>query len=372
MPETLMSTVTRISPVHMSNTFSRNVNTTGATAILTTGTTAGIKVYESLDKLEADYPETTSLYKKGQVYFANNGEAVSLIVLTSTKATAAGEGTPAPKDDVDNAISVVKKYLYAGWDFLVLDKPNADLMAGISNFMELQNTGLFFAYSNTADDLSKLQLNKRTVGLTNPAATTEEVADGTYLDALDIAVTAKLGMLPPHAALKYTLGDLKYIKPQDRFDFTPDDLKLLDDKNIITYAFVGANPALTSSRTMGTDMHIDIMRGLDWVQNLINSRVVELFKNSQDNGIPYTELGFKTVIDTIRTVFSDAFNMGIVAPKVDENGNENGMPDYSVEYVKPGKLSQSYEQKREMRGVTTSYKPAGMVEDVYISNTIEY
>lgn len=169
---------------------------------------------------------------------------------------------------------------------------------------------------------------------------------------------------------KYAIGDLPYTKEQDRYSFTPDDLAQLDAYNIVTYAYVLDSARLTSSRMSADDVHIDTILGWDWIQNQITIQTTHLFVQNAKEGIPYSEVGFDAIITVIRGVFLDAGDLDIIAPELDASGLETGKPDYSVDYAKPGELPKTYETKREMRGVKTKYHPMGMVEDVYIENTI--
>ncbi|WP_252893509.1 DUF3383 domain-containing protein [Lentilactobacillus senioris] len=212
---------------------------------------------------------------------------------------------------------------------------------------------------------------KKTQLLTLPEVddSTVEMQDQ-YNNVFDAAYVGAMYGRKPHSATKYALGDLPYTQPQDRYEFTPDDQAELDKYNIVTYAYVLDLPLLTSSRTAAENMHIDIILGWDWIQNSINARVANLFVQNAKQGIPYSEVGFNSIANAIKGVFIDAADLDIIAPAVDANGLETGKPDYQVDFVQPGQLPKSYETKREMRGVNTKYHPMGMVEDVYIENTI--
>lgn len=391
MPSTLFSTLNRISPVHISNQY-----VTAAKAVfaggLVKGDKQGIKVYDNLDAVEEDYDLYSPFWKKARAYFAANSEAASLLALTFApgdvaasdptnvqttptsdgavvKASSSSEATLTA--DAVGAVTALKKYYYAGPQFWFLTEFDNDVAEAVSNFVELQNTGIFVLYSSDVTKLQGYTDNKKTMKFTLPEVddSTADVQD-TYNNVLDAAfIGAEYGRRP-HSAVKYALGGLPYVKPQDRYVFTPDDLAELDKLNIVTYAYVFDNPQITSSRMSAKDIHIDTILGWDWIQNNINTRVTNLFVQNAKQGIPYNQIGFDSIVNVIRGVFIDAGDMDIIAPLLDANGNETGKPDYSVDYLKPGELPKSYETAREMRGIKTKYHPMGMVEDVYIENTI--
>lgn len=392
MASTLFSTVNRISPAHISNQY-----TTAAKAVfaggLVKGDKQGIKVYDDLDAVTEDFEMYSPFWKKARAYFSANNEASSLLALTyapvasaegdptNVQAEATGDGAKVTADagsasptltaDATGAVTALKKYYFAGPQMWFLVDFDDEVAQAISNFIELQNTGMFILY---ADDPTKLQGysdNKRTMKFTLPKVddSTADVQD-TYNNVLDAAFIGSEDGRNPHAAVKYALGDLPYTKPQDRFDFTPDDLAELDKHNIVTYAYVLDSPRITSSRMSADGIHIDTILGWDWIQNEATARIANLFIQNAAQGIPYSEVGFNAIVNVIRGTFLDAGDLDIIAPAVDADGNETGKPDYEVDYLTPSQLPKSYETKREMRGVKTKYHPMGMVEDVYIENTI--
>lgn len=395
MATTLFSTLNRISPAHISNQYTTAAKDVPAGAIVK-GEKQGIKVYDDLDSLNEDYEAYTPTWKKARAYFAANGEAASLAVLTfapgtaqkapapaNVKATPTTDGAKVTADVVTAmadsdlsaeaiaAVTALKKYYFAGPQFWFLVEFDPDVALAISNFVELQNTGLFLAYSNDATQLQAFTANKKTYPMTLPAVddATAEVQD-TYNNVFDAAFAGAMYGRRPHSAVKYAIGDLPYTKPQDRYDFTPDDLAELEKYNIATYAYVLDTPRVTSSRMAADTFHLDTILGWDWIQNNITARSANLFIQNAKQGIPYDEVGFDAIVNVIKGVFIDAADMDIIAPLRDVNGNETGKPDYTVDYLKPGQLPKSYETKREMRGITTKYHPMGMVEDAYIENTI--
>ncbi|PBQ23838.1 hypothetical protein CNR29_07335 [Levilactobacillus brevis] len=395
MTSTLFSTVNRISPAHISNQYTTAAKTVFAGGLVK-GQKQGIKVYDDLDAVAEDFDMYSPFWKKARAYFTANGEAASLLALTYAPVTAAVDDptnvqsqatsdgakvtassgsssttTPTMSADATGAVTALKKYYFAGPQMWFLVDFDDEVAQAISNFIELQNTGMFILYANDPTKLRKYPDNKRTMKFTLPEVddSSADVQD-TYNNVLDAAfVGAEYGR-KPHSAVKYALGDLPYTKPQDRFDFTPDDLADLDKYNIVTYAYVLESPRVTSSRMSADGVHIDTILGWDWIQNEANSRVANLFIQNAAQGIPYSEVGFNAVVNVIRGTFLDAGDLDIIAPAVDADGNETGKPDYSVDYLTPSRLPKSYETKREMRGIKTKYHPMGMVEDVYIENTI--
>lgn len=393
MATTLFSTLNRISPAHISNQYITAAKTVFAGGLVK-GDKQGIKVYENLDSVEDDFAAYTPFWKKARAYFSANNEAASLLALTyapgdvsagdptssqtapttedgGTPKAAATPTTPELSADAMGAVTALKKYYFAGPQFWFLTDFDEGVAEAVSNFVELQNTGIFVLYANDATKLQGYTDNKKTMKFTLPAVddSSADVQD-TYNNVLDAAfIGAEYGR-NPHSAVKYSMGDLPYTKPQDRFDFTPDDLADLDKANIVTYAYVLDSPRITSSRMSADGVHIDTILGWDWIQNTINTRTTNLFVQNAKQGIPYSDIGFQSIVNVIRGAFIDAGDLDIIAPLLDVNGAETGKPDYSVDYVTPGELPKSYETAREMRGVKTKYHPMGMIEDVYIENTI--
>lgn len=393
MASTLFSTLNRISPAHISNQYLTAAKDVFA-GMLVKGDKQGITVYDDLDGVAEDYDLYSPTWKKARAYFAANQEAASLLVVTfapgtsdteaaptNVKATPTSDGALITADvasaagelatDAVGAVQALKKYYFAGPQFWFLAEFNADVSEAISNFIELQNTGIYMAYSTNVTDMQGYVGNKRTFKLTLPAVddSTADMQD-TYNNVFDAAVIGTVYGRKPHSAWKYAIGDLPYTKEQDRYSFTPDDLAQLDAYNIVTYAYVLDSARLTSSRMSADDVHIDTILGWDWIQNQITIQTTHLFVQNAKEGIPYSEVGFDAIITVIRGVFLDAGDLDIIAPELDDSGLETGKPDYSVDYAKPGELPKTYETKREMRGVKTKYHPMGMVEDVYIENTI--
>lgn len=394
MATTLFSTVSRISPAHISNQFITTV-ATPFMGVLVKGTEQSINVYNNLDAVEEDFDVYSPFWKKARAYFSANGEASSILAATFAPGTTEQASAPvnvsstSTKDgaivkadvttgdsstlsaDAIGAVNVIKKYYFAGPQFWILAEFNDEISHAVSNFVEVQNTGAYVAYSNDPAKLQTYSDNKRTILLTLPLVddSTADVQD-TYNNVFDAAFVGSMYGRKPHAAIKYALGDLPYTQPQDRFNFTPDDEAELDKYNIITYSYVLNSPRLISSRTAANGMHIDTILGWDWIQNEMHTRITNLFIQNAKDGIPYSEIGFNSVVNVIKGAFIDASDFDIIAPLIDESGNETGKPDYDVSFVEPGQLPKSYQDAREMRGISTKYKPMGMVEDVYIENTI--
>lgn len=391
---TLFSTVNRISPAHISNQYTTAAKTVFAGGLVK-GEKQGIKVYDDLDAVTEDFDMYSPFWKKARAYFAANGEAASLLALTyapvtaavddptnvqsqatsdGAKVTAASSSSTASLTlgaDATGAVTALKKYYFAGPQMWFLVEFNEEVAEAISNFIELQNTGMFILYASDPTKLQGYPDNKRTMKFTLPEVddSTADMQD-TYNNVLDAAFVGEEYGRNPHSAVKYALGDLPYTKPQDRFDFTPDDLAELDKYNIVTYAYVLDSPRITSSRMSADGIHIDAILGWDWIQNEATARITNLFVQNAKQGIPWSEVGFDAVVTVIRGAFIDAGGLDIIAPEVDADGNETGKPDYSVKYLKPSELPKSYETKRQMRGIKTKYRPMGMVEDVYIENTM--
>lgn len=392
MANTLFSTLNRISPAHISNQYVTAAKTVFAGGLVK-GEKQGIKVYDDLDAVAEDFDMYSPFWKKARAYFSGNSEAASLLALTfvpgdvaasdptNVQTTPTSDGAKVTADaagatntlsaDAIGAVTALKKYYYAGPQFWFLTEFEEDVAQAISNFVELQNTGIFLLYANDATKLQGYTDNKKTMKFMLPAVddSTAEMQD-TYNNVFDAAFAGLEYGRKPHSAVKYALGDLPYTQPQDRYDFTPDDLAELDKANIVTYAYVFDAPQLTSSRMSADGVHIDTILGWDWIQTEISSRVANLFVQNAKQGIPYNEVGFESIETVIRGAFIDAGDLDIIAPEIDDTGSETGKPDYSVSFAKPGDLPKSYETKREMRGVKTKYHPMGMVEDVYIENTI--
>lgn len=388
MASTLFSTLSRISPAHISNQYTTATNTPFA-GVLVKGTKQGIKSYTDLDAITEDYEAYTPLWKKARAYFAGNSEATGLLVVTFAPGETPAATVPASGSESDGsgatasttttdlsadatgAVTALKKYFFAGPQFWFLAEFDDEVSQAVSNFVQLQNTGLFVAYSNDATKLQGYAGNNKTYKITLPAVDDSAVdVRDVYNNVADAAFSGVMDGRNPHSAVKYALGNLPYTKPQNDFEFTPDDQAELDKYHIATYAYVFATPSMTSSETSADQFHLDTILGWDWIQNQTNARIANLFVQNAKQGISYSELGFSAVVNVIKGVFIDAGDLNIIAPELDADGNETGKPDYSVDYVKPGELPKSYEIKREMRGVTTKYHPMGMVEDVYIENTI--
>ncbi|KRK48188.1 hypothetical protein [Secundilactobacillus kimchicus] len=347
MANTLFSTLSRISPAHISNQY-----TTAAkdvpTGALVKGEKQGIKVYDDLDSLTEDYESYTPAWKKARAYFKANGEAASLAVVTfaetdskkapapaNVKATPANDGAKVTADvvtamadsdlsaDAIAAVTALKKYYFAGPQFWFLVDFDSEVANAISNFVEKQNTGIFLAYSTDATQLQAFTANKKTYPMTLPAVddTNAEIQD-TYNNVFDAAFAGAMYGRRPHSAVKYAIGDLPYTQPQDRYDFTPDDMAELEKYNIATYAYVLDAPRLTSSRMAAEGFHLDTILGWDWIQNEVHARLANLFVQSADQGIPYDEVGFDSIIGVIKGVFIDAGDLDIIAPIRDTNGNE--------------------------------------------------
>lgn len=404
MASTIFGTLNRISPAHITNKYSVAVKAVTA-GIIAKGTNKGIKVYDDLDHLADDYDPYTTIWKKARSYFSANGEASSLAILTysdasaddnhesSTKAedptnirvapTADGavvtaDASPAPEaEDIPlsgpalAAVKVLKKYYFSGPQFWLLETFTKDVAETVSNFVEKQNTGIFLAYSEDPKQLQSFVGNKKTYLMTLPKVDDSAVSvQDTYNNVFDSSFAGAMYGRRPHSAVKYALGDLPYVKPQDRYEFTPEDMSELEKFNISTYAYVLDNPKITSSRMAADKFHIDTILGWDWIQNQITENIVNFFTKNAKEGIPYSDVGFGAVVNSIKAAFLDSADMDIIAPERDKNGNETGKPDYSVTYLKPGQLPKTYEEKREVRGIVTKYHPMGMAEDAYIENTI--
>ncbi|WP_338230789.1 hypothetical protein [Lactiplantibacillus paraxiangfangensis] len=253
-----------ISPVIVSTSYKQVETDIGLRGVLLpiAGDKEGLMVYRSLDALEDDYDIDTPTCNQANAYF--NGASDGAIYVmnydknytasapTETGATTTDKTATVSLDSTDGGglIHALEKYYFAGFEYVLLPISTADdikLALTVSNFVEAQDSGyLVLSYTTdpaTTPDFSQfaqIQKNRSTKVFSLPS---DKDVDNTFgADFLGHYVELKTG-----SNAKF-VGELS-VEPQDRYEFTNDNLAVYDKYQIATYAYEKDTPMTTNGRS---------------------------------------------------------------------------------------------------------------------------
>jgi hypothetical protein len=106
---------------------------------------------------------------------------------------------------------------------------------------------------------------------------------------------------------------------------TPDNLSATERNTIIgkggnTFEFYQPTIALTSPGKTAAGEWIDVIRGRDWLKDLIQTNLVQMIINRPK--VPYTDAGIQLCVANLRKSLQQAVNAGVIAPdEIDADGN---------------------------------------------------
>lgn len=106
---------------------------------------------------------------------------------------------------------------------------------------------------------------------------------------------------------------------------TPDSISATERNTVIgkggnTFEYFQPTIALTSPGKTAAGEWIDVIRGRDWLKDLIQTNLVQMIINRPK--VPYTDAGIQLCVANLRKSLQQAVNAGVIAPdEIDADGN---------------------------------------------------
>lgn len=158
----------------------------------------------------------------------------------------------------------------------------------------------------------------------------------------------------------YKFKTLKGLTP---VELPKSKVKILEKANIFTYVEAAGDYITSEGKTIGGE-YIDVIDGKDWVLQNIAYRVQKL-KNTTPK-IGYTNIGITMIENATIGVLSEAFGMGIIAPK-EEN---DAIGAYSTSFKSRGEMAATKRAERKYDGGTFTFELAGAIHETTINGTV--
>lgn len=298
------------------------------------------KEYTNLEVIKTALTESSNGYKLAKVIF-DQGDARPEKIAIATYDSSAGEPV--------TAVSVLEKYFYNDWYFVLLDTGEVADYKAISDAVEAKGLKVAAHVVDDATDLATLTTTKY---------------DRTFIIEHDKA--AEL----PHAALIGAVGSrpvgsvtwkFKTLKGVTPRDLTPVELSDIHTSGAIAYV-TKAGIAQTSEGKMVSGEYIDVIHGKDWVKLNIEQRVQTLL--STNSKIPYTDSGIAQIESEVRTVFEIAGQNGIIAT------NDSGQYLYTITTKGRNEVSVEDRATRKYNGLSFNFELAGAIHEANIKGEI--
>lgn len=171
-------------------------------------------------------------------------------------------------------------------------------------------------------------------------------------------VGATAGRVP--GSFTYKFKTLKGLTP---VKLSESKIKILEKANILTYVEAAGDYITSEGKTIGGE-YIDVIDGKDWVLQNIAYKVQKL-KNTTPK-IGYTNIGITQIENATIGVLSEAFGMGIIAPKKENND----IGAYSTSFKTRNEMPAEKRAEREYDGGTFTFELAGAIHKTTINGTV--
>jgi hypothetical protein len=154
---------------------------------------------------------------------------------------------------------------------------------------------------------------------------------------------------------------------------TPDDLTATQRNTIIgkggnTFEYYQPSIALTNPGKVVAGEWIDIIRGRDWLKDLIQTNLVQMMINRPK--VPYTDGGIQLCVANLRKSLQQAVNAGFVAPdEVDADGKT--VPGFVIVAPTSASIDPLVKASRVLT-LTFQARLAGAIHVVSVSGSVGY
>ncbi len=185
--------------------------------------------------------------------------------------------------------------------------------------------------------------------------------DGADLGASDpMAEFAWLGKLFPKSPGSVNWAH-KTLSGVSAVDLTTAQQTTAFGKECNLYQSIAGNN-ITRWGTVGSGEYIDIIRGLDWLESIIQANIYTVFLNNDK--IPFTDAGIQAVVAEVQSALQSAANVGLIIGAEDE---ENG---FTVSAPLASEVSSANKAARTLPDITFRATLQGAINKVEIQGYV--
>lgn len=301
------------------------------------------KEYYGLDTLKADFPESTTVYKKAAAVFAQTNRP-DLVAVATYSAT--GEGKP------ENGVTIVEafeKYFDKSWHFCLLPDASASERLAVSNALQAHKFKFLVLKIEDKAELAQYALNSRTILYYHPGKAGEE---------LDAAIVGDAASLTVGSITWKFRKNLSGITP---IDISVDELKGIHAAGANAYVLKAGVPQ-TSEGLTANGSYIDFLHGQDWVKANMESGLQQML--ADNDKVPSNSVGIDMGVAVLQNVLTQATTNGIV------DKNTDGTGAFTVSSKSMDEIPDSDKAKRIYSGLSFEYYPEGAFHELKVSGTV--
>ncbi len=299
-----------------------------------------IREYSSLSEVVVDFDFDTGEYERARLIFSQDIKVDKILISRYLN------GTDTDYTSMYNRIKNINNDFYA---VLVIDIESADLLT-LAQAIEADSKilavgGNYIAFPDDLKDLKALKLFR-----TFFINTDVDDEDGD-LQALE---AAWLGRMLPTQPGSSTWA-YKELKSVIASDYSSSEISSLESDNANYYTTLGGL-GTTLNGVMVNGEYIDIIRGLDWLDNLMKTNILTLFQTNPK--IPYTNNGIGLIENSVRASLDEAVSNNVI--------ND----DYIVTTPDSADVSLTDKAARTLRNVNFTATLTGAIQRTVINGNI--
>lgn len=292
---------------------------------------------ESAVSTKTETAKKTGIYKAALLLFMQSNAPATIAVCATT----------------DVATTGLAGILHFGWRQLIVvsaDTEGEDTAKAISDYIETTDK-MYFASFASATEAAAIGENEKTLKFVH------EDDDTTVVFPEAGLVGATAGKMPGSFTYKNT--EIKGLTPK----ILPEsELTAIHETNAIAFV-LKCGRGVTSEGFVSSGEYADVIDSQDWISQQIVDRLQLTLINADK--IPYDNRGIAILENVTASVLKEAAENGMIAE------NDNGVPDYSVNFKPRSATKASDRAKRVYREGTARFALAGAIHEADVNLTIE-
>ena len=298
-----------------------------------------VNEYTSLSEVAEDFTTDTEEYKRAALVFAQDIKVDKILIATQL------DGTDTDYTSMYTRIKNINNGFYA---VMAVDIDGADLIS-LAQVIETDTKILAIGgrYTDDPTDLNNLfDLNLSRTFVIN----TKIPSNLMEIEPLE---AAWLGRMLPTQPGSSTWA-YKNLKGVSSSDYSSTEISTLESKNANYYTELGGL-GTTLNGVMVNGEYIDIIRGIDWLDNLMKTNILTLFQTNTK--IPYTNNGIGLIENSVRASLDEAVSNDVI-------------DDYVVTTLDSADVSFSDKAERILRNVNFTATLTGAIQRTVINGNI--
>ncbi|WP_100523414.1 DUF3383 family protein [Mycobacteroides abscessus] len=300
---------------------------------------AAFKNYSDLEGLEADFPKETDVYKKALAILGQQNRP-------ATFAVAAYDPEPL---GAETAADLVRTLLDEDWFFLVTTETDVAKIEAVADVIE-GTERLFSTQVSTLTDLQTLKLKN----YDHTFVAVHKTA-GEHVDAANVGENGSKTV----GSITWKFKSLVGITPQ-KYSVA----EVMDIHDAGGYVYITkAGKNQTSEGHLVSGEYIDVLHGKAWVQINGENAIQVLMQSSPK--VPYTNSGIGQMEAALISVFTRAFQQGIIAEDADK------LPIFSTNFPTREETSAADRSARVYDLATFEFELAGAIHEARVTGSIK-